>query len=315
MKLLVVALLTACLAALALGEVLLGPAELWRGLMGEQPGALVLSVLRGPRVATGALAGAALGLSGAIFQSLLRNPLAAPETLGFTSGAGLGALLAVVFGGVSATLGAAAGGLLAALVVGAAAGGRGGMVPMRLILIGIGVGFTLNAATGFLMTRLDTLQAGEAQRWLTGSLAARDWSHTMQAGLGLAGLGVFAAAMARSLSLLELGDELATGLGLHAQRSRLALAVLGVLLAASAVAVMGPVPFVALMAPPIARAVLRRTGGGQRLAAAALVGAVLTVLADLAARTALPGVQLPLGVMTGMLGAPYMLWLLSRSTT
>lgn len=86
-------------------------------------------------------------------------------------------------------------------------------------------------------------------------------------------------------------------------------------LAAAAVAVMGPVPFVALMAPPLARAVLRDAGTGRRLAGAALTGAALTVLADLAARTAVPGVQLPLGVMTGMLGAPYMLWLLSRSTT
>lgn len=315
MKGLVLALVLACLLALSLGEVLLGPLQLWRGLWGEAPGALMLSVLRGPRVATGALAGAALGLSGAIFQSLLRNPLASPEVLGFTSGAGLGALVTVVFGGLSATLGAALGGLLAAVIVGVSAAGRGGVVPMRLILVGIGVGFTLNAVTGFLMTRLTGPEATEAQRWLTGSLAARNWDHALQIGLSLAALAFAAATLARPLALLELGDDLAAGLGLRVSAARVGLAVLGVGLAAAAVAVMGPVPFVALMAPPLARALLRDAGTGRRLAGAALTGAALTVLADLAARTAVPGVQLPLGVMTGMLGAPYMLWLLSRSTT
>ena len=276
--LLATALLLACLLGLAVGEVLLGPADLWRGLLtGEGPGGFTLRVLRGPRVVTGALAGAALGMSGAIFQSVLRNPLAAPDVMGFTAGAGLGALAVAGFGaGLSVTLGAAAGGAVAAVAVALLALTREGLVPLRLVLVGIGAGFTLTALTGFAMTRLPGPEAMEAQRWLSGSLAARTWGHAGQI----------------ALTALPLA-----------------------LLAAVAVAVAGPVPFIALMAGPLARGVLRRAGAagpGAVLAGAALTGATIAVLADLAARAAVPGVQLPLGVMTGILGAPYLLWLLTR---
>lgn len=317
--LLAAALLLACLAALAVGEVLLGPGDLWRGLLtGEGPGGFTLRVLRGPRVVTGALAGAALGMSGAIFQSVLRNPLAAPDVMGFTAGAGLGGLAVAGFGagaGLSVTLGAAAGGAATAVAVALLALTREGLVPLRLVLVGIGAGFTLGALTGFAMTRLPGPEAMEAQRWLSGSLAARSWRHAGQIALTALPLALLAAALVPALALLEMGDDLAAGLGLRVQRARAGLAALGVALAAAAVAVAGPVPFIALMAGPMARGVLRRTGAagpGAVLAGAALTGAAIAVLADLAARAAVPGVQLPLGVMTGILGGPYLLWLLSR---
>ena len=315
--LLATALLLACLLGLAVGEVLLGPADLWRGLLtGEGPGGFTLRVLRGPRVVTGALAGAALGMSGAIFQSVLRNPLAAPDVMGFTAGAGLGALAVAGFGaGLSVTLGAAAGGAVAAVAVALLALTREGLVPLRLVLVGIGAGFTLTALTGFAMTRLPGPEAMEAQRWLSGSLAARTWGHAGQIALTALPLALLAAALVPALALLEMGDDLAAGLGLRVQRARAGLAALGVALAAVAVAVAGPVPFIALMAGPLARGVLRRAGAagpGAVLAGAALTGATIAVLADLAARAAVPGVQLPLGVMTGILGAPYLLWLLTR---
>ena len=315
--LLATALLLACLLGLAVGEVLLGPADLWRGLLtGEGPGGFTLRVLRGPRVVTGALAGAALGMSGAIFQSVLRNPLAAPDVMGFTAGAGLGALAVAGLGaGLSVTLGAAAGGAGTAVAVALLALTREGLVPLRLVLVGIGAGFTLTALTGFAMTRLPGPEAMEAQRWLSGSLAARTWGHAGQIALTALPLALLAAALVPALALLEMGDDLAAGLGLRVQRARAGLAALGVALAAAAVAVAGPVPFIALMAGPLARGVLRRAGTagpGAVLAGAALTGATIAVLADLAARAAVPGVQLPLGVMTGILGAPYLLWLLTR---
>lgn len=302
-------LMAAILAGLLIGDTYLPPMtilrDLWRG---EGAGDLLVGVIRGPRVATAALAGAALGLAGAMLQSLLRNPLAAPDVLGFSSGAGLGALVVSGFGGaaLSVTLGAAMGGLLAALVV-AALSWRGGIVPTRLILVGIGIGFSLSAGTEFLMTRLSGTEATEAARWLSGSLAARHWGHVAQIAACLAVLLPLLAIGARSLQLLELGDELAAGLGVHVTRARAALAALSVGFVASAVAVAGPVPFVALLAAPLASRL-----GAPVLVGPALVGALVTILADLAARAAIDGVQLPLGVMTGMLGAPYLLWLLSR---
>ncbi|MFD1912381.1 FecCD family ABC transporter permease [Halodurantibacterium flavum] len=311
---LAVILLLAMLAGVALGDVPLGPGAIWQGLTGGGgPAEMFVRILRGPRVVTGALAGAALGLSGAILQSLLRNPLAAPDVLGFTSGAGLGVAVTLTFLGgaaLSVTLGAAMGGILAALLVGALAAGGGGLVPLRLILVGIGAAITLQAGTEFLLIRANGQQAAEISRWLSGSLAARNWGHAAQIALCLGLLVPLLLWLAPALRLLELGDDLAAGLGTRVAAARAGLAALAVLMAAAAVAVAGPVPFVALLSAPVAR----RLGGqgGAALAGAALVGAAVTVLADLAARIAVPGVQLPLGVMTGLLGAPYLLWLLTR---
>ncbi|WP_136683218.1 FecCD family ABC transporter permease [Falsirhodobacter xinxiangensis] len=298
-------LLAAILLGLAFGEVHLPPSAILRW---DGAAELLIGVIRAPRVAVAVLAGAALGLAGALLQSLLRNPLASPDVLGFTSGAGLGAMLVVALGGgaLSITLGAASGGVLAALAV-TALSWKSGIVPLRMILVGIGASFTLQAITQFMMTRLTGAEAVEAARWLSGSLAARHWGHAMQIGLCLAVLLPLAALSLRALRLLELGDEVATGLGLHVTRARAGIAALAVALVASAVAVAGPVPFVALLAGPLAVRF-----GAPMLLGAAVVGAIVTVLADLAARGLIDGVQLPLGVMTGILGAPYLLWMLSR---
>ncbi|MCE6951498.1 iron ABC transporter permease [Cereibacter sphaeroides] len=288
---------------------------LWRGLWsGEGPAALTLRVIRGPRVAAGLGVGAVLGLSGALFQMLFRNPLAAPDLMGFTSGAGLAIVAAISLGlALPLPLVSAAGGLLAALLVAALSRHRHRPTPpLTLVLVGLGVGFTTSALGTFLMTRLPVQEAAEAQRWLTGSLAARGWDHVAQVWAIGIGLTLAAAAQMRPLAALELGPDLAAGLGIRAGRARAALAATAVLLAAAGVAVAGPLPFVALMAAPLgARLVQARTAAG-RLAAAATTGAGIVVLADLAARAALPGIQLPVGVATGLLGAPYLLWLLAR---
>lgn len=300
--------------SLTLGEVHLGLDALWHGLTGgDGPGALTIRIIRGPRVATALGAGAVLGLSGAIFQMLLRNPLAAPDVMGFTAGAGLAVVASISAGLIlPMPLVAAAGGIAAALAVAMLAYRPGhGIAPLTLVLVGLGVAFTISALGTFAMTRLPGPEAVEAQRWFAGSLAARDWSHALQVwGIG-AVLSLALAPQVRSLRLLELGNDLAAGLGLKVDLARWSLALTGVLLAAAGVAVAGPVPFVALMAAPVGARIAGAHGAAGRLAAAAAAGAGITVLADLAARAAIPGLQLPIGIMTGILGAPYLLWRLS----
>lgn len=313
---LVAILLAAVILSLMVGQVMLTPGDLWTGLWGGTgPGALTMRVLRGPSTATALGAGAVLGASGAIFQILLRNPLAAPDVMGFTAGAGLAVLFGITMGiGLPMPLLSAAGGLAAAVLVALLSLRRngGGQATLTIILVGLGVGFFASAAGSFMMTRLAPQEALEAQRWLTGSLSARNWNHAAQVfGLG-AVLALALAAQVRSLALLELGDELAAGLGLRVDRARMLLAVTGVLLAATGVAVAGPVPFIALMAAPLGARLTGARSPAARLIAAAAAGAAIAVAADLAARALIPGLQLPVGVMTGIFGAPYLLWLLAR---
>lgn len=303
------------LAGLMIGQLPLGLRGIWDGLTGEGDlSALVLGTIRGPRVAAALLVGAALGLSGMLFQTLFRNPLAAPDILGFTSGAGLAILLVTAAGlALPVPLAAAAGGLIAALAVVAIAHRRGQVVaPLTLVLVGLGVGFVTSAASGFVMTVLPPQDAAEAMRWLTGSLNATNWGHVRLLLAGLAVLGLAAAVQLRLLQALDLGEELAAGLGLRVGRARLSVAGAGVLLAALAVSVAGPVPFIALMAGPLGARLAGASGLGPRMIAALLTGAGILVGADLLARAALPGLGLPAGVVTGLLGAPYLLWRLSR---
>jgi iron complex transport system permease protein len=312
--LLIAALALASLLALAVGQSWLGPEMLWRGLWGEGPGALILASFRAPRLLAALGAGAVLGLSGTLFQTLLRNPLAAPDILGFNAGAGLAVVCATAFGITAPmSLVAAAGGLVAAMLVAALAYAPGRATPpLVLILVGLGVG-VLAASTGqFLMTRLPQNVALEAQRWLIGTLSGANWRQVAQLwALGLP-LAVLCIGLSGRLAVLELGEELAAGLGLSVEGSRRLLAACGVLLAAAGVAAVGPVSFVALMAGPMGSRLTGAVSASGRLASAAGAGALILVLADIAGRTALPGVELPAGVMTGILGAPYLLWRLSR---
>ncbi|WP_106744968.1 FecCD family ABC transporter permease [Yoonia maritima] len=302
-------------ASLIFGQSSLSIATLWEGMTtGTGPGALMINTIRGPRVVTAFGAGAVLGLSGALFQALFRNPLAAPDIMGFTSGAGLAIIIAVAFGiNAPMPLVAAIGGLVAAGCVGLITHQKGHVpAPLTLILVGLGVGFFSSALSTFLLTLLAHNEAAEAQRWLTGSLAARDWSHATQVWIIGGVLTAVSLGQMRNLAALELGPDLAAGLGLRVGAARWLLSGTAVLLAATGVAVAGPVPFVALMAGPMG---IRMTGAQSltsKMLSGAGAGALVLMLADLAARAALPGIQLPAGVMTGILGAPYLLWRLSR---
>lgn len=309
---LAVVLLVAVVLGAAFGEVRLEPGRLLAGLLGQDRAAeFVLWRVRLPRVATAAGAGAALGLAGAVFQSILRNPLASPDVIGFSAGAAFGVVLAAATGLFGATMGAAAGGLVAtAIALGLAWRQGAGIDPLRVVLIGIGLSLTFVAALELLMTRLPLTEASQALRWLAGSFASRTWAHAGQVGLVLLIAGGALVLAAPRLRLLELGDAAAVALGARVTGARLVLALIATALAGAAVSVAGPVPFVALMSAPLARRLAGQEGAA--LTGAALVGATLAVLADLAGRAAFGDLQLPAGVLTGLVGAPFLLWLLSR---
>lgn len=280
---------------------------------GEGVDRFILLDLRLPRVLTGALAGAAFGLSGALFQSITRNPLASPDIIGFNAGAALGAVAVIAaFGttiGWAVTLGALGGGLLAAVLVVATAW-RGGLQAGTIVLAGIGIGFTAFAGVDFLLTRGSVLEAGAIVHWLTGSLLARDHGHVVTAALGLVLFATPLMLLRDRLTTLELGDEAATGIGLDVIALRAGAAGLGIGLIGTAIAVAGPVPFVAFVAGPLARRISGRAG--PNLPLAALIGAAILLAADLAGRLAFAPTELPAGTFTAVFGAPYLLWLLWR---
>lgn len=308
----------AALLALDLGSYPIRALDL-RAALGSEMAAIPRMILldhRLPRILVALGAGAALGLSGAIFQSMLRNPLASPDVIGFNAGASCGAVLAVlVYGSARMVLPwALTGGLLTAALVLALAWDRrpgGGLDPYRLILIGIGASLTLGATGDLLMSMTDENRAADMAQWLVGSLNARSLSDAALVWGGLALLCPALIWLHFPLSRMTLSDDMARSFGLPLPLLRLCLTVLGVLLAALAVSVAGPLPFVAFVAGPVARRLLGT--GAPVLLAAALVGALVTLGADTAARL-VPMVQLPAGVFTALLGAPVLMALLIAQT-
>lgn len=281
--------------------------------VGDPSSEFIVRTLRLPRAVTGALVGAAFGTSGAVFQSLTRNPLASPDLIGINAGAMAAAVAAIVWlAGSSATISVAAlGGASVTAAVMYVLAYRRGVTGYRLVLIGIGVDAVLRAVTSYLLTRADLFEAQQAMVWLTGSLNGRSWDHVVPVVVALAVLLPATLLLGRQLRLLELGDDAARGLGVRVEPARLALVAAAVALAAVATASAGPIAFVALIAPQIARRLAR--GPGAPLVAAALVGAALVLVADLVARRAFSPTELPVGVVTGLIGAPYLLWLLARA--
>ena len=272
-----------------------------------------------PHAVIGTMIGVAFGLAGALFQTMLRNPLASPDVIGISSGASAAAVVAiVVFGASGATVSgvALAGALAVAVLIYAISSGRnrgpgrGNAAGNRLVLAGVGIAAALQAVVGFLMTRADIRTAADALVWLNGSLNSATWERAGVLFLALAVLVPAVVFIAGPLRILELGDDAAAGLGLRVAATRLALVVIAVSLAAVATAAAGPVAFVAFLAGPIARRFTGRPG----LPASALVGALIVLAADYFAANLAPlllgGTVLPVGVVTGALGAPFLLWLL-----
>ncbi|MFD0564055.1 FecCD family ABC transporter permease [Kitasatospora saccharophila] len=299
--------------ALGRGDYPIAPGEVVRVLLGGGGPAedFVVNQLRLPRVVTALLVGAALALAGALFQTLVRNPLGSPDILGFTQGAATGALLVVVAGGSSAALagGAVAGGLATGVLIYALAW-RGGVQGARLVLVGIGTAAILTGVNGYLLTRTQLMDAARAVLWLTGSLDGRGWEQARPLLVALAVLvPLVLIGCGPALRALELGDDAASGLGVRPERLRMVLLGAAVLLASLAAAAAGPVNFLALTAPQLARRTTRSPG--PNLAASMCTGAALLVTADFAAQHLLGERQLPVGVVTGVLGGGYLVWLLA----
>ena len=283
---------------------------------GEQiPGAsFVLMESTLPRAVMAVLAGAAFGAAGSAFQVLLRNPLASPDVLGITLGASAGAVIAVVtFGvrGTPVTLAALAGAFGAAALILSQAGGRGGATG-RMVLVGVALAAGLSAVVHWVLVRASIYQAQDALIWLSGSLNSVTWAEIARLLALDAVLIPLLLVLASALPVLGLGDDLAAGLGVRVGRLRVGVTLIVVALVASATAVVGPIAFVGFLAGPIARRLLP---GRPAIGIGALVGAVVVVAADYAAAYAIPGTALPVGVVTGLLGAPVLLWMLRSRTT
>jgi len=289
---------------------------------GDSTQQFIVLELRLPRSLTGALVGAALAVSGAITQAISRNPLASPDILGITAGAGAAAVSVIVLGGsygaisgplavIGIPLAALGGGFLTAAAIYVLAY-RKGIDGYRLVLVGIGINAVLISVTSWLLIIANVTDAGRATVWLTGNLNARGWEHVTPVSLALVVLVPAALLLAFVLGALQYGDDTARGLGIRVTRSRSALLLVAVALAAVATASAGPIVFVALVAPQLA---VRLVGASRPpLLASATIGAALTVTADLVARTAFGSAELPVGIITAVIGAPFLLYLLARRT-
>jgi len=279
---------------------------------GDAGTVIVVQDLRLPRALVGLLVGIAFGVSGAVFQTMTRNPLASPDMIGLTEGAGTAVVAAVVLGWTGG-LGLSTLGLLGALATALlvyALAWKGGATGYRIILVGIGVSWICSSATNFLVARGSRFEAEAALGWLVGNLNGRTWSQVDSLAIALAVLLPITLGMGRWMRTLMLGDDVAAGLGTPVQPVRLALLLAGVGLVAFATAAAGPVAFVALACPQIAQ---RLAGtSSPPLLVSGLTGAFVVLGSDLLAREATPGTELPVGIVTGALGAPVLLWLLIR---
>ena len=283
------------------------------GFGGSTDSEFIIHTLRLPRVLTGILVGFAFGVSGQIFQRMVRNPLASPDILGLSSGAALGAVFSIVIlgSGTISTTGAALAGSALTVVAIYLLAIKQGISSYRLVLVGIGITALLEAGVAYLLTRANLNDAMRATVWLTGSLNGRGWEYVRPLTIALLVLVPVAMACTRNLRVLELGDDTASALGVHLRRSKLGLTLSGAGLAAAATAAAGPVGFVALVAPQIARRLVGERAVG--IIPAGLVGAVIMVFGDLLARRVFSPTELPVGVVTAVVGAPYLLWLLARA--
>ncbi|MBB4351048.1 FecCD family ABC transporter permease [Aliirhizobium cellulosilyticum] len=264
-----------------------------------------------PRVALAFLLGSCLGMSGAIFQSLTRNPLGSPDIIGFSAGSYTGALIVILLfsGGYYETAaGALVGGIATASLVYLLAW-RQGVQGCRLIIVGIGVAAMLGAFNAWMIREADLQVAMSAAIWGAGSLNGLGVEQLIPVMLAVAILVPATLLFSRPLRQLEMGDDMARASGVDANRSRLVLMVLGVALTAIVTAAAGPISFIALVAPQIARRLTR--SAGPTLGTSGLAGGLLLLIADWAAQHAL-GVQLPVGVMTVSIGGLYFLFLLLR---
>ena len=322
------ALAAAMTAAISIGSVTVPGGQVWRivlhhvtgrGATGDAATDQIVWTFRTPRVLLAAVVGAGLAVAGGVLQTLVANPLADPTVLGFSSGASLGAVLVITAGG--ATLGGV--GVAGAAFLGALAAGllvfslgqrSGRLAPTRLVLAGVAVGYVLLAATSFLQLRATPTELRTVMFWMLGSVAGAQWSQLPLVSVVVAAATVALTLLGRRMNALLAGDESATALGVDADRLRTVLLVICALLTGTVIAVAGGIAFVGLMIPHL----VRLTAGADHrrlLPLTALLGACYLVVVDLLSRTLDRPNELPLGILTALLGAPFFLWLLRRTTS
>lgn len=299
------------LLALATGSYQLSVGQVISALTGGETGLVhdIVVEWRLPRVAAAVVFGAALGVSGAMFQSLTRNPLASPDVIGFSSGSYTGALIVIILldgSYLQVAGGALMGGIAAAMLVYVLSWQRG-VQGFRLIVVGIGVSAMLTSLNSWMILGADLEVAISAASWGAGSLNGVSWDQVALGGAFIAVLLVLAGMLSAPMRQMELGDDTAASQGVRIMPARLGLVVVGVALTASVTAAAGPIAFIALSAPQIARRLARTAG--ITLAPAAFVGALLLGAADFVAQHIAP-TPLPVGLITVIIGGGYLGWLL-----
>ncbi|RWZ55304.1 iron ABC transporter permease [Halobacillus fulvus] len=304
--------------SIGVGAVFISPELIFQFFIGGEAGnnGFIIMNFRLPRILMAILVGAGLGVSGAILQGIIRNPLASPDVIGITKGAGLAAATVIIlYPGlpvyalpVASFLGA--GIVTAGLYLFAY---RQGVKPATLALVGIALGAICQAGIQFLTVKFP-VETNAALVWLTGSLWGKDWSDVW---LLLPWIVIFVPLtiiLAPKLNVLSLGDDVAEGLGEPVRKARLLLLIVAVLLAGASVAVVGTLGFVGLVAPHIARQLVGNRHG-YLLPASALVGMILLLIADGLGRGLFPPTEVPAGIFTAVIGAPYFLYLLRKLQT
>lgn len=315
---LLIASLTTILAAffaltLTLGQSFTPPGDVMRVLLGENvPGAnFTVGQLRLPRAILSVLAGLCFGLGGVAFQTMLRNPLASPDIIGISSGASAAAVFAIVvlsMSGPAVSIFAVISGLgIALLVYGLSF--RNGVAGTRLILVGIGVSAMLESFIAYILSSAPAWNLQEAMRWLTGSVNGARLDQVAPLFLALIVFGGLLLSRTRDLESLRLGDDTAAALGTKVAQTRIIIIIAAVGMISFATAVAGPISFVAFLSGPIAARILRNNG--SLLLPSALIGAILVLAGDYIGQFMLPG-RYPVGVVTGALGAPYLIYLIVR---
>ncbi|GAA3198197.1 MULTISPECIES: FecCD family ABC transporter permease [Streptomyces] len=302
----------AAVALIGSGDFPLTPGEVLRALTGggEAGQRFIVRELRLPRALVGLLVGAAFGIAGAVFQTVSRNPLGSPDVLGFGQGASVGALFVIVYlhgGTFAVAAGAVTGGVVTGLLIFLLAWQRG-IHGYRFVLVGIGAAAMLYALVLYLLTKANIVEATGATTWMTGSLSGRDWGQVWPLAAVCAVLVPLTLAYGRPLRMLEMGEDAAGALGVRTGRVRAVTLSAAVVLVAAATAAAGPIAFVALTAPQLARRLTRAPG--PNLLPSAAMGAALLVGADWAGQRLFGADQLPVGVLTGALGGAYLVRLL-----
>ncbi|MFI6424377.1 FecCD family ABC transporter permease [Promicromonospora sp. NPDC050880] len=311
----VLVVLVAATGALLMGAAGLTPGRAIAGAvgLGDRGDVFIVQMLRLPRIEAAIVVGAAFGLAGALFQATLRNPLASPDILGISTGASLGAVTGMLVLGLSGValsgLAFTGAGTIALLIWLLA--WRKGLHSIRFVLVGVGLAYLCASLIAWAMARSQEHEAAAVLTWTVGSVSDIRGEQLGLVAAGTLVLCVAVAVVARTQGPLALGDNNARALGVHVDAARIGALLLAVALVALATSAGGPIAFVALVAPAIARRLVN--DGGAALVASAATGAALTLVADVVGQHGLLGVAAPVGIVTGLVGAPYLLWLLATT--